>query len=213
MIASRSHKFIFIKTRKTGGTSLEIVLSSWCSGRDICSAISPADEALRAQYGGAPLNNLGRNGRERFDNHMPASLVRRRLPLLWHRAFRFTVERHPYEKVVSLAWFNLGQGQAESTAIGEAIEQVIESRLYLNHPLYTIGGRLAVAEVWDHGEAWDRLEVLARKLGTELPAERPRAKANFRKDRRPAREILTGAQQRRIFDDARFEFELMGYER
>ena len=52
MIASFAHDFIFVKTRKVGGTSLEIVLSSWCAARDICTPITPEDEAIRARLRG-----------------------------------------------------------------------------------------------------------------------------------------------------------------
>ena len=211
MIASHSHNFVFIKTRKTGSTSLEIVLSSWCTGRDICTPISPEDELIRRQFGGAARNHLGLWGRQKFYNHMPARQVRRRLPLLWRRAATIAVERHPYEKVVSLAWFQLAQRGLDEGRIGREIDAVIAERLYLNHPLYAWKGRLLVGQIWEYAEAWTRLEELAGRLGVALPAVPPRAKSRFRKDQRPAQEILSTAQRAAIRDDARFEFELMGY--
>lgn len=212
MIASRSHNFIFIKTRKTGSTSLEIVLSSWCTGRDICTPISPEDEVVRRQFGGAARNHLGMWGRPKFYNHMPAREVRRKLPSLWRRAETFAVERHPYEKAVSLAWFQLAQRGLPDDRIHAEIEAVIAEKLYLNHPLYADKGRLLISEVWDYPEAWLKLERLASRLGTTLPAELPRAKSRFRKDSRPAREILSREQRAAIYRDARFEFDLMSYE-
>ena len=35
MIISHKHKFIFFKTRKTAGTSLQIALSEFCGSDDI----------------------------------------------------------------------------------------------------------------------------------------------------------------------------------
>ena len=211
MIASRSLGFIFIKTRKTAGTSLEIVLSSWCSGRDICTPITPEDEEIRARYGGKARNYRDLLGRRRFYNHMPAAEVRARLPQLWERSHRFTVERHPYERVLSRAWFITMRTSGNPDEVGAGIDRVIADRSYLNHPVYTIDGALAVHEVWDYAEAWDRLRALAERLAMPLPDEWPRAKARFRKDRRPAREVLTDRQRERIYEDARFEFDLMGY--
>lgn len=211
MIASRSHNFIFIKTRKTGSTSLEIVLSSWCTGRDICTPISPEDEVVRRQYGGEARNHLGMWGRPKFYNHMPARQVRRKLPLLWRQATSFAVERHPYEKVVSLAWFQLAQRGMDDGKIHAEIDAVIAERLYLNHPLYAWKGRVLVDEVWEYAEAWAKLQELASRLGVMLPAEPPRAKSRFRKDQRPAREILSAEQRAAIRHDARFEFDLMNY--
>jgi len=211
MIASFSRNFIFIKPRKAAGTSLEIALSAACSGRDICTPVSPADEPLRAVHGGRPRNHRDWLGRRRFYNHMPASEIERLLPELWRTALRFTVERHPYEKVVSLAWFRLGSSGDSGNGVAAQIDTEIARRDYLNHPLYTIGGRVAVDEVWEFDRLSDHVRSRAERLGLEPNLVLPRAKSGFRKDRRPAVEVLTPAQRRRIRDDAAFEFELMGY--
>ena len=212
MIASRSLGLIFVKPRKAAGTSIEIVLSAWCSGRDICTPVTDEDERLRARYGGRARNYRDWLGRKRFYNHMPAAEIERALPRLFASAFKFTVERHPYEKAVSLAWFRIGmRGGDAATELGREIEAVIADREYLNFPLYTIGGRVAVDQVWEFGEIEARLALLAERLGQTLPPALPRAKSRFRLDRTEAREILSRRQRDRIAADARFEFDLMGY--
>ena len=45
VIASHQHRFIFLKTRKTAGTSVEIALSKVCGPDDVITEISPEDEA------------------------------------------------------------------------------------------------------------------------------------------------------------------------
>ena len=40
-IVSFSHEFIFIKTRKTAGTSLEVYLAQQCTDEDIIAPIYP----------------------------------------------------------------------------------------------------------------------------------------------------------------------------
>ena len=214
MIASFTHNFIFLKTRKVGGTSLEIVLSAWCGDDDICSPVTPEDEAIRSAYGAKARNFRARDGSVRFFNHMPGTDVRRELPELWDKAFKFTVERHPYEKVVSRAWWNIGRrgGSPEYELAGE-IERAIESRSYLNFPIYCAAGAVLVDELWRYEDMWDRLRALARRLGLPEPAEPPRAKGDHRKDRRPARDVLTVEQRDRIYADARIEFDLLGFER
>ena len=213
MIASFTHGFIFVKTRKVGGTSLEIVLSSWCSGRDIVTPIPPRDELIRADFGGSPRNFRAREGKPAFYNHIPATDVREALPGLWSRAFKFSVDRHPYEKVVSRAWWNVGRrGGSPEDELEAEIEQAIATRSYLNYPLYCEDGRVIVDEVWRYEEMWERLAALAERLGQSLPDAPPRAKGGHRRDRRPAREVLSPDQRRRIAEDARIEFELLGYE-
>lgn len=80
MIASFSKNFIFIKTRKTGGTSAEMVLSTWCAPGDACSTLMNADESARIAMSGLPgqRDYLG----QKIWNHMPAYEVRRTFPSL-----------------------------------------------------------------------------------------------------------------------------------
>lgn len=223
MIASFSRNFIFVKPRKVGGTSLEIVLSAWCAEEDICSPISPEDEPLRAAFGGRPSNYRAADGTVRFYNHMPATEIQAQLPELWENAYKFTVERHPYEKVVSRAWWNLGRkgklsaltlfGSRRDRAFSAEVDRTIASQDYLNYPLYCRGETPLVDEIWSHGQLSERLHAFAERIGVAMPESMPRAKGKHRRDKRSAHEILSKDQRDRIYADARFEFELMGFER
>jgi len=57
MIISHKHKFIFIKTRKTAGTSIEIFLSQFCGKADILTPIGEGEE-LRKEQNMASQNYL-----------------------------------------------------------------------------------------------------------------------------------------------------------
>src|SRR5258706_13533067 len=66
MIISHVYKFIFIKTNKTAGTSIEIALSRFCGDDDVITPISQEDEAIRRSLGYrgpqnymAPLSDYG----------------------------------------------------------------------------------------------------------------------------------------------------------
>ena len=54
MIISHEHKFIFLKTKKTAGTSIELALSQLCGPDDVIPPITDSDEALRAARQPAP---------------------------------------------------------------------------------------------------------------------------------------------------------------
>jgi len=57
MIISHKHKFIFLKTKKTAGTSLEIVLSRYTGEDDVLTLLGTEDAALRKRVGGRPAQN------------------------------------------------------------------------------------------------------------------------------------------------------------
>ncbi len=56
MIISHKYKFIFLKTKKTAGTSIEISLSRYCGDKDIITPIMFEDEKIRADLGKYPQN-------------------------------------------------------------------------------------------------------------------------------------------------------------
>jgi hypothetical protein len=47
MIISHEHKFIFLKTKKTAGTSIELAVSQLCGPDDVITPLAMADEVLR----------------------------------------------------------------------------------------------------------------------------------------------------------------------
>ncbi len=125
MILSHRHRFIFIKTEKTAGTSIEIALSKVCGPDDVITpVVHPDDRALKeslgagyrdAQHELVPLSKytpldlaqaIARRRRLRFENHMGAAEIRRFVdPEVWATYFKFCVERNPWDKVVSAYWW------------------------------------------------------------------------------------------------------------
>ncbi len=75
MIVSHRYRFIFIKTRKTAGTSIEIALSSLLGPDDIITPVGPApwDEAYRARMGFMTARNFKRRWHEVRLGDLPAS--------------------------------------------------------------------------------------------------------------------------------------------
>lgn len=109
MILSHSHKFIVFKTRKTGGTSLEIALSKYVSTQDIVTPIAASDEDIRASLGfPGPQNHVllrreAISGRK-FYNHMGAEEVRSMIPAdVFNGYTKAAIVRNPFDYVVS--WY------------------------------------------------------------------------------------------------------------
>ena len=187
MIVSHAHRFVFLKTRKTAGTSVEIALSTVCGPDDVITPVTEADERLRAEYGGrAPQHFESPPLPRRAFNHMPSSMVRQLVGReTWEGYYTFAVERNPWDAVVSLYhWRNRPenrQGDAEPPAFADFVHEPVVAELAAkNFRGYRINGEIAVDRVLRYeslaaevGEVWDHLG---------LPGEPalPRAKGGSR---------------------------------
>jgi len=52
MILSHRYRFIFLKTMKTAGASVEMSISRFCGLDDIITPITPSDAVIRLATGG-----------------------------------------------------------------------------------------------------------------------------------------------------------------
>ncbi len=96
-IISFKYNFIFIKTVKTAGTSIEVDLSKVVEDEAVVTPIVPA------VLGHAPRNHmLDPVGSRKFFNHMPAIAIRSLLGWAqFESMFKFCVEREPVSKTIS----------------------------------------------------------------------------------------------------------------
>jgi hypothetical protein len=149
----------------------------------------------------------------RFHHHMSAIEARALLPRdFWDGALKFAVDRHPYEKAVSLAHWRARTAPPESAAFTAWLDTVVAQAEYRNYGLYSENGTVIVNRVLRYENLAADLAGLAAGIGFTWPADLPRAKSQHRRDRTPAREVLTPAQRCRIRDVCAEEFELLGYD-
>jgi len=241
VIVSFEHNFIFIKTRKTAGTSIEIALSPYAGKNGVITPISGEDETTRyrlypdalpqnytddnreeeekyreairesVSQGTRPRSQRSVAGRFKFYNHMPAKRARASLDeAFWNKAFKFTVERHPYEKAVSMAYFR--RKNKSRVDVETLLDKVVERGDYNNYRLYAIDGVIAADFVVRFERLTDDLREVERRLAIDIVSRVPDAKSSFRSDRRPAKEILSERQKSIIRERCRDEFNLFGYE-
>ena len=235
MIASFQHSFIFIKTRKTAGTSLEIALGPLCGPRDVVTRLDGIDEIGRMTHGVMQARNFADNQtmaivkralllgdiektqavlrplpRHRFYNHMPLYEVKQFVPpKFWRSAFKFAVERHPYEKVVSWAFMRMDDKVETLSTFDACVDTAIAS-LSTDPRLYLVDGKIGVDRLLRYESLDADITSAMTRLGLP-PLTLPRAKGHHRKDNRPAREILTLAQRSKIVSAFKLTFDIMGY--
>lgn len=115
------HRFIFLKTRKTASTSVEMFFEPYC--RDV----APEDVTISVPETIGPKGIVGaredcrrKESREWF-GHIPATAVRDRLGFeTWSTFFKFATVRNPYAAFLSYYFFSCSQPYPTTVAAFEA---------------------------------------------------------------------------------------------
>ncbi|MFM7056842.1 MAG: sulfotransferase family 2 domain-containing protein [Planctomycetota bacterium] len=229
MILSHRHRFIFLKTAKTAGTSVEIALSRHTGPEDIITPISASDERLRKECGGhgpqnhlLPLRSLTARQlagvalqfrRPGFYNHMSAAEVRQLAGEdVWGRSFRFCIERNPFDRVISLYWWC--HRREPRPSISEFLRSS-QLQLLTKHgiEMYTDrSGRLMVDQVLRYERLEEELEGVRLKLGLPEPLVLPRAKSGHRPDHRSWRDVFSSVDRQLLEEHFSRELRLFEYE-
>jgi hypothetical protein len=227
MILSHKYKFIFIKTAKTAGTSIEVFLSRLCGPKDIVTPIAPPVEGHQPRNYEGLINPipeiLQRPGklfsvlrhtitsREKFYNHMPAREIRNRVPAdVWNSYFKFCVERNPWDKVLSHYHMHAAR-EGGSLSLDEYLAR---GRFPVNYFRYTnrSGTNVLVDRVLHYENLLAELSEVFSQL--QIPFDGTlgvAAKSEYRTDRRPYQEVLSDDQRKIIENVFAKEIELHGY--
>lgn len=228
MILSHKYKFIFLKTAKAAGTSIEIALSKHLGDNDIITPISPPDEIIRRQLGyRGPQNfyvplrccsmrdiagTLLTFRRKKFYNHMSCQEVRSLVgDGVWNTYYKFCIERNPFDRVVSLYyWIHRREPRPTLAQFLEQPEIELLSRRGLE--LYTTQtGAIAVDRVGRYENLIQDLEEIRRAIGIPEPLELPHAKASHRSDKRHYSDVIDELSRSKIAARFQREMELFGY--
>lgn len=212
VIASHTHRFIFLKTRKTAGTSVEIALSKVCGPDDVITEISPEDEELRRAAGGrGPQNFESPPLPRKAYNHMGAKATRELMgEQVWADYLTFAIERNPWDAVVSLYFWKY-KDLPELPAFETYVNQIWIEQLSNNRRLYRIRGQMALDRVLRYENLDAELTDVWHQLDLPGEPDLPRAKGNAR----PAghyRELYTDASRARVADVFADTIDAFGYE-
>jgi hypothetical protein len=225
VIISHEHRFIFVKTEKTAGTSIELALSHVCGERDVITPVAPGDEEARRAAGArGPQNDLipygaytpkdwgrlaMRRRRARFYNHASADFIRRHVDDdCWRTYFKFCVERNPWDKVIS--WYYWSHRRGPRPPLSEFIQSGAADSIR-GFDLYSIGGKVAVDRVCRFEDLEHEMKEVAHIIGLPTLPALPHAKGNRRADRRSYRDVLSRSERERIAGVYAREIETLGY--
>lgn len=199
MIISQGLKCVFIKTRKTAGSTLEHLMYPFLDQeKDMCTG-SPRDNTPR-------LNS-------KFDNgHTEWTYVYSQHPIAWRDYFKFTIERNPWDKVVS-SYFWHQKIKPEQFGEMDFEEYVLTCGLLpRDWHLYSRANDVMVDEVFKYEEMDYMYEALNYRLGIDMSGwDTTKMKAGIRKVQ-DYREMHTPKTIDAVANMFHHEIKLLGYE-
>jgi hypothetical protein len=228
MIISHEHKFIFLKTKKTAGTSIELAVSQLCGPDDVITPLAMADEVLR--LGGRRAQNwqlhdwwssprpfwkrrfLKTNAEDYgFYNHIPAKPARALLndDKVWRSYFKFAFDRNPWDRQVS--WYHHHFRRKSKPPPFDVFIRADRRARIDNYDIYAIGGEVAVDFVGRFESLEADLRHALGQVGLRLEAELPRAKGTYRWSNAPYREYYDQDTRAIVGDWYEREIKLLGY--
>ena len=215
MIVSHKYRFIFLKTAKTAGTSIEIALSKHLGEQDIITPVSAPDEAIRRSLGfrgpqnyRIPLRQhtplelaraIGFGRRKKFYNHMPAHEVRGLLgEAIWNDYYKFCFERNPFDRVISLYfWCHKLEPRPTLSEFLESPEIHLLTQRGID--IYSDStGKVCVNRIGRYENLSEDLEEVRLAVGLPESLQLPMAKAAYRTDRRHYSELIDPDSRRRL---------------
>lgn len=224
MIISHTHRYIFIKSEKTAGTSVEAALSEHCRDNDMVTPLGDywfnRDE--RGQWIHSAMNADG------FFQHDPAAEVKRKVPPdIWEGYFKFSITRNPWDRVVSdFSWQARNRADLQPSRrwyhrLGAPYDEIKETRKLFrtfvtgdwktNDRFYLLDGELCVDYVIRYEQLADDLAEVCRRVG--LPTlTLPRLKSGMRKGGLAYRDYYDDDTRAIVAQRHHNDIRLFGYE-
>jgi hypothetical protein len=229
VIVSHEHRFIFLKTRKTAGTSIELALRQLCGPDDIITPLLE-DRDGPAGIGRGPQNcyvhSWWRSSRPLFRrswselkpqdhgfyNHMPAEEARALLndDKVWRSYFKFAFDRNPWDRQVSSYHFRYRH--LERPPPFSCYMRSRRQPLVKNYQIYSLRGDVCVDFVGRYEDLDGEFKRALAQIGLTFDSELPRSKAGFRPPRLHYREYYDDETRGLVREWYKPEIALLQYE-
>lgn len=216
MLISHLCKFIYLKTRKTAGTSVEIYFEPFC----VDPKSRGGDEHNRA----AEVSDWGivgsRGQHGDWYNHMSADEIRELIgEETWRQYFKFCVVRNPFDKVVSYFWFDVAAPIREALSRSDFsnIRKAFQAwtalqRFPVDQFIYTINGEVAVDRFLRFERLEHDMEEVCGRLSVPWQPDRlGRFKSEFRLRNEHFLEYYEPVTAARVREAFAWELDYFGY--
>ncbi len=232
MLISHSHRFVFLKTHKTAGTSLHAMLRPFC--------VPPNDrtEATRALHISpwGMVSSATRTTSEQYSphnwyEHSGLEVLRTYMPIAFHTYHKIAVVRHPYDKVVSAflydKWNYEQSHKRDMLQPGEPGDMPENFHRYVtaselswsmrhDRELFFAGGKFRIESIIRFESLQKDLQKMSNRLGLGLDIAKalPLKKRVVEEElRQRYRQLITPATKAVIDEYYGWYFDQFGYEK
>lgn len=231
MIVSHKHRFIYLKSRRTGSTSVEIALADLCGPDDIVTPLNgdrtPADPERRINWQNHEIPRerwpllarvqvgLGATKRaagvELF-NHIRARRLRALIgPEVFDAYRKVSIERNPWDREVSSYFFTYKR-RGRRPSFEDFVATLGRGRKPIdNFDIYSLDGRVIADPILRFETLAEDFARLMAMLGIPDPPALPHANASARRGEKAYRELYTATSRDRVAEVYRREIDHFGY--
>lgn len=218
MLLSHRHRFIFMKTSKTAGTSVEVFFERFCL---------PQGEWKPSELRAETITDAGIVGFRgspippgtRFHRHMAARRVRALVgKSIWNSYFKFCTVRNPYDRALSQYYFHRSMHRRNRAFEGLAVERAAfldwlkTARLDADRRQYLVRGEFALDDTIRYEDLEGGITRICGILGVSAPIESLATyKSGIRAPEATIATMYTNESRALIEDRCGVELELFGY--
>ncbi len=215
MLVSHRHRFIYLKTKKTAGTSVELYFQPFCMPPE--SPSQGRAGALVSEYGIVGSRGKQHGGRRDWRAHMPAKKIRERLgEEAWHGYLRFATIRNPYDKALSAYFFykhRRGEAIGDPALERDAFQVWLETHgPPMDRNKLMIDDEYCLSDVIRYESLLADLERICTRVGVAFEPDRlTRKKSGIRPPWATADAMYSDAGRTMVSERYALEIEMFGY--
>lgn len=219
VLVSFEKQFIYTKTQKTAGTSVEVFFQHYCLPPDYGDNLGAIDERI-TDYGIVGFRGVRRPADTIWYSHMPAANIRRYLgDEIWQGFFKFCTVRNPFDQVVSQYFFSLSEGKRAYLLTRDFAEikcgfldAVTNSTVKADRANYVIDGKICMDFFIRYERLTEDVGEVCRRLGIRHNvAELPRLKFQYRTSDVHFSEFYDSKTEAIVAQSYAFELDYFGY--
>ncbi|WP_166638701.1 sulfotransferase family 2 domain-containing protein [Paraglaciecola marina] len=213
---SHRKKFIFVKTSKTAGTSVESYFEKYCLAEGSWEEQHDRDQHI-SSFG--LVGGRGSGKHDILHSHMPASSIRKLVTNeQWDEYFKFSVIRNPFDRLVSRYFFkkyknNEDVGKLSKDELRRDFEKVVRGQNFSIINTLSLNKEVSMDYLIRYENLLDGIQYVCNRINVAfVPEAIPFFKSGIRKKMIKSKDLYSDKLIDYVNKNYAEEMSLFGYE-